>query len=172
MQTAMLLRKIPLRWRLANDSKKADLDYNKILFVYLDIVYPLCNANDRRLFFFVRDPAHLGGLLSGLLCDLGSRSLFGFNGLLLLCGCVAISLLSFFLIKVNWKSAFLFGGALASVRALLEFFFFYFIWGYENIQLIFIQSVLPMLVYTILLMPLFLLLVQKIKEKCDSRWKE
>ncbi len=116
--------------------------------------------------------AAIFGLLSGLLCDLGSRSLFGFNGLLLLCGCVAISLLSFFLIKVNWKSAFLFGGALASVRALLEFFFFYFIWGYENIQLIFIQSVLPMLVYTILLMPLFLLLVQKIKEKCDSRWEE
>ena len=64
------------------------------------------------------------------------------------------------------------GGALAAVRALLEFFFFYLIWGYENIQLVFIHSVLPMLVYTTALMPLFLLLVRKIKEKCDGQWKE
>ena len=112
------------------------------------------------------------GSLSGLLCDLGSQALFGFNGLLVLCGCVTISLLSFFLIKVNWKSASLLGGALAVVRALLEFFFFYLIWGYENIQLVFIHSVLPMLVYTTALMPLFLLLVRKIKEKCDGQWKD
>lgn len=108
----------------------------------------------------------------GLLCDLGSQALFGFNGLLVLCGCVAISLLSFFLIKVNWKSALLLGGALAAIRALLEFFFFYLIWGYENIQLIFIHSVLPIFIYTTVLTPLFLLLIRKIKEKCDGQWKE
>lgn len=112
------------------------------------------------------------GSLSGLLCDLGSQALFGFNGLLVLCGCVAISLLSFFLIKVNWKSALLLGGALAAIRALLEFFFFYLIWGYENIQLIFIHSVLPIFIYTTVLTPLFLLLIRKIKEKCDGQWKE
>ncbi len=50
------------------------------------------------------------GSLCGLLCDLGSQALFGFNGLILLCGCVTISLLCFFSIKVNWKSAFLLGG--------------------------------------------------------------
>lgn len=93
-------------------------------------------------------------------------------GLLVLCGCVAISLLSFFLIKVNWKSALLLGGALAAIRALLEFFFFYLIWGYENIQLIFIHSVLPIFIYTTVLTPLFLLLIRKIKEKCDGQWKE
>ncbi|MDD3192857.1 MAG: hypothetical protein PHE47_03255 [Oscillospiraceae bacterium] len=112
------------------------------------------------------------GAVSGLLCDLGSQALFGFNGLLMLCGCAAISLLSIFLIKVSWKSALLLGGGLAAVRALLEFFFFYGLWGYENVHLILIHSVFPMLIYTVFWMPVFLLLVRKIKEKCDGRWEE
>ena len=68
--------------------------------------------------------------------------------------------------------ALLLGGALAAIRALLEFFFFYLIWGYENIQLIFIHSVLPIFIYTTVLTPLFLLLIRKIKEKCDGQWQE
>ncbi len=117
-------------------------------------------------------PAALFGALSGLLCDLGSQALFGFNGLLMLCGCTAIALLSLFLVKVNWKSALLLGGGLAAIRALLEFFFFYFIWGYAEIQLVFIHSVLPSFIYTVILTPFFLLLIRKIKEKCDGKWKE
>ena len=46
------------------------------------------------------------GSLSGLLCDLGSQALFGFNGLLVLCGCVAISLLSFFRDQLEKRIAF------------------------------------------------------------------
>ena len=112
------------------------------------------------------------GSLSGLLCDLGSQALFGFNGLLVLCGCVAISLLSFFLIKVNWKSALLLGGALAAIRALLEFFFFYLIWGYENIQLIFYPFCITNIHLYHCFDPALLLLIRKIKEKCDGQWKE
>ena len=117
-------------------------------------------------------PAAVFGAVSGLLCDLGSQALFGFNGLVMLCGCTAIALLSLFLVKVNWKSALLLGGGLAALRALLEFFFFYLIWGYEDIQLIFVHRVFPSFVYTVLLTPLFLPLVQKIKAKCDEKWKE
>lgn len=117
-------------------------------------------------------PAAVFGAVSGLLCDLGSQALFGFNGLVMLCGSTSIALLSLFLVKVNWKSALLLGGGLAAARALLEFFFFYLIWGYENIQLIFIHSVLPTFIYTVVLTPLFLSLIRKIKENCDGKWKE
>ncbi|MCI9405352.1 MAG: hypothetical protein HFK04_00330 [Oscillospiraceae bacterium] len=117
-------------------------------------------------------PAAVFGAVSGLLCDLGSQALFGFNGLVMLCGCTAIALLSFFLVKVSWKSALLLGGGLAAIRALVEFFFFYLIWGYENIQLVFIHFVFPTFLYTALLTPFFLLLIQKMKEKCDGQWKE
>ena len=112
------------------------------------------------------------GALSGLLCDMGTQALFGFNGFLMLCGCVAISLLSIFLIKINWKSALLLGSGLAAARALLEFFFFYLIWGYEDIYQVFFYSVCPMFVYTAALTPLFLLLVRHLKETCDSQWRE
>lgn len=124
--------------------KKRIWDFYKILFISAYFNCSLCHANHCGLFFLFRRSsiwvlpfavaismcedvvsAAVFGSLSGLLCDLGSQALFGFNGLLVLCGCVAISLLSFFLIKVNWKSALLLGGALAAIRALLEFFFFY-----------------------------------------------
>lgn len=187
----LCLQQIPLLWRRANDSEKENLDFHKILFISAYFNCSLCHANHGGLFFLFRRSSHLGSPIcrgnfhvrrccvrrrfrfsQRFVCDLGSQALFGFNGLLVLCGCVAISLLSFFLIKVNWKSALLLGGALAAIRALLEFFFFYLIWGYENIQLIFIHSVLPIFIYTTVLTPLFLLLIRKIKEKCDGQWKE
>lgn len=116
--------------------------------------------------------ASLFGMLAGLLCDLGTQSLFGFNGLLMLAGCCAISLLATHLVKANWKSALLLGGALAAARALLEFFFFYLIWGYEKVHLIFIHSVIPTLLYTGLLTPLFLWAVRPFKAYCHSKWEE
>ena len=112
------------------------------------------------------------GGAAGLLCDLGSQSLFGFNGLCMVVGCTAVGLLSIHLVKASWKSALLMGGGLAAVRALLEFFFFYAIWNYEKIWLIFVRSVFPIFVYTVLLTPLFFWLVRKIKSSFDGRWQE
>lgn len=114
----------------------------------------------------------LVGMFAGLFCDLGTQALFGFNGLLLLCGCAAIGLLRVHLVKSNWKSALLYGAVLPLVRALLEFFFFYLIWEYPSVEQIFYHSVLPVYLYTFLLTPPIFLLVQKIQTTFDSRWEE
>lgn len=116
--------------------------------------------------------ASVFGMLAGLLCDMGTQSLFGFNGLILLAGCCGISLLATHLVKANWKSALLLGGAVAGIRALLEFFFFYFIWGFEKIHLVFIQSVIPIFIYTTLLTPLALWAVRPFQVFCHSKWEE
>lgn len=112
------------------------------------------------------------GALSGLFCDLGSQALFGFNGVLMLCGCTTIGLLCLYLVKANWKSALLLGGALGGTRALLEFFFFYLIWNYEGILLVFLRSTVPMFLYTTALTPAFLWLIRKIKAAFDGKWQE
>lgn len=117
-------------------------------------------------------PAALFGGAAGLFCDLGSQALFGFNGLMLLALCSAVSLLSSYLVKAGPKSALLLGAGVAAFRAVFEFFFFYAIWNYPGVNLIFVRATLPVLVYTILLTPPFFLLIRKIKVWLDGKWQE
>ncbi len=109
------LQQNPLLRRMDNDSEKTDLDFHKILlYIFiLFVLYAMQTTAGAFSFFGIRPiwvlpfavaismcedvvSAAVFGSLSGLLCDLGSQALFGFNGLLVLCGCVTISLLSFF----------------------------------------------------------------------------
>jgi rod shape-determining protein MreD len=107
------------------------------------------------------------GAFCGLLCDLGSQSLFGFNGLLLLLCGTAAGLLTIYLVRPSWRSALLFTAAAALLRGLVGFFFAYGMWGYENVSLILLRETLPVALYTAAAGPVFFWLARWYRRKFD-----
>lgn len=97
----------------------------------------------------------LYGALAGLLCGLSSSMVFGFDGLLLLCFCVASGLLVIYLLRRTLMTAYLLVGVSVALRCRLAYFFSYGIWGYEDGGDIFWRSTVWMIFYTSLLTPVF-----------------
>ena len=96
----------------------------------------------------------LFGLLAGILCDTSSNVLFGFQSILYLLICTAVGLLV--------TNSLIFVGCGFAGRLLLEYFFCYAMWGYDNAYLILLQRMLPNLLYTLALTPLWFLLVRRL----------
>ncbi|MDD2955715.1 MAG: rod shape-determining protein MreD [Oscillospiraceae bacterium] len=107
------------------------------------------------------------GAFCGLLCDLGSQTLFGFNGLILLLCCTGVGLLTIYLMRPSWRSALLYTAAVALLRGLIDFFFSYGMWGYEGVSLILLRETLPVAAYTTAVAPLFYLGARWYRAKAD-----
>lgn len=109
------------------------------------------------------------GALAGLLCDLGSFTIFGFNGILVLAGCVAVGLLTIYLMQLKIVNALLLGGGVLLVRGLVEYFFYFQMWGYEGAWRVLVFSTLPTVAYsTAAIVPMYFL-VRRLKNAYDSR---
>ena len=107
------------------------------------------------------------GAFGGLLCDLSSALIYGFNGLLFLILCTAAGLLVFHLMRLTLTNALIFSLIALAVRDLLEFYFLYVLWGYEGASIIFLQKFLPSIFYSLLFTFPYFWLVRKIK----ARWE-
>ncbi len=99
-------------------------------------------------------PAACVGAFSGLLCDLSSGRIEGFNAIILLSGCLFCSLMVTGLMQRSVFSSITLGAVVISVRELLDFFFSFIIWGHEGTYMLFITRVVPTMVYTLLFIPL------------------
>ena len=98
----------------------------------------------------------LTGLICGLLIDLGAGRPSGVNGLFLMILCMFIGLLFIYYIRTWWLTALLFTLATSSIIQLLDFFFFYALWGYDGLGLIFLRHTLPTIGLTTLFsLPLY-----------------
>ena len=104
-------------------------------------------------------------MMAGLLWDISSNRLFGFNGLILLCCGVLISLLCIYYLHTRWLNSLLFCTLAMLVQGLLDYLFYYAIWGYPGVSLILVQNILPTLLYTAAVTPLLFLLVRRIHRK-------
>lgn len=114
----------------------------------------------------------VGGLLgvaAGLLCDTGSSLLFGINSLIFMSACVAIGLLVIYYMQPSLINSMLFTGVLILVRQLFEYFFYYLMWGYENSSIVLVNSMLPTVIYTLAVTPLFYRGVKKMYTWCKER---
>lgn len=112
------------------------------------------------------------GALAGLLCDLASFTIFGFNGILVLGCCVAVGLLTTYLMQLKLTNALLLGFAALFLRGLLEFFFYFQMWGFENGHRIFLFSTLPCILYsTVVIIPMYYL-AQRMKRYFDRKMKD
>lgn len=112
------------------------------------------------------------GALAGLLCDLGSFTIFGFNGILVMAGCVAAGLLTIYLMQLKIVNALLLGGGVLLLRGLLEYFFYFQMWGYDAAWRVLVFSTLPTVVYSIVaILPLYVL-ARWLKNVYDSRIRQ
>lgn len=84
------------------------------------------------------------GMLCGLMMDIANgNSLVGFYALWLLFACPCISLLSRFLIKVNFVSHFVLNFAVSALIALLDMLFLHWVWEGTQSVVSFVRVVLP-----------------------------
>lgn len=98
------------------------------------------------------------GLLAGMLADLGSYNIFGFNTLLLLVSCCAIGLLIIYLMKNSKINAVILSFSVLLLRGFLEYFFVYLIWNYENSWKILLYRILPTIIYSLVfVVPIYIL---------------
>lgn len=104
----------------------------------------------------------LFGLAAGILCDTSAITIFGINSLIYMAACVAIGLLVIYYMQPSHLNSLIFTAIVLIFRQLFEFFFYYVMWGYENISIILLRHMLPVVLLTLLTTPLMFWLVQKV----------
>ncbi|MCL2056913.1 MAG: rod shape-determining protein MreD [Oscillospiraceae bacterium] len=105
------------------------------------------------------------GAAAGLLCDMGSFLLFGFNGFLTCVFCIAVGLLVIYLMRCNLASCFLFCAVFMMARGGLEFFFGYGMWGYDDAGMVFFSGTLPVAVFSAAITPAVYFTVKALHNK-------
>ena len=115
----------------------------------------------------------LFGLFAGILCDTSAITIFGINSLIYMSACVLIGLLVIYYMQPSKLNSLIFTGIVLSFRELFEYFFYYVMWDYENISLVLLHNMLPMIVVTLIFtIPIFCL-VRKIhtiyRQKLSNR---
>ncbi len=100
--------------------------------------------------------------IAGLLWDISSDRLFGFNGLiLLLCG-VTISVVCVYFLHTRMLNAVGFCAGTLLVQGVLDYLFCFLIWRYPGAYSVIYRQILPCAAYTVAVFPLIYLLIRKI----------
>lgn len=102
------------------------------------------------------------GAVAGLLCDMSSRLLFGFNGFIISFLCIGTALLIIYYVHLSLKGAFLFVFLIMLIRGSLESLFAFGMWGYDNSWKLFFLNTLPVIFYSTALVPPYYFLIRKI----------
>ncbi len=111
----------------------------------------------------------LFGILAGMLCDMGARTYFGFNAIVMLIICTLCGIAIVLFIRQSWYNVLLLCAGALFIRGSLEFFFYYGMWGYADTGWIFFWQVLFATVYTALFSPLINIVVKNAKQFFDDR---
>lgn len=114
----------------------------------------------------------LFGMFAGILCDTSSAALFGFQSILYLAICVAVSLIVVYFMQPSAVNSLIFVGSGFAVRLFLEYFFYYLMWGYENHSVILMQNQLPVLLYTLAVTPLIFCFTRKLHRFFEDKMEE
>ena len=104
----------------------------------------------------------LFGLAAGILCDTSGITIFGINSLIYMAACVGIGLLVIYYMQPSRLNSLIFTGFVLVFRQLFEFFFYYVMWGYEDISMILLRHMLPMILLTLLTTPLMFQFVKQV----------
>lgn len=98
-------------------------------------------------------PAMAFGLLSGLFMDFGFSGILGFHALLLAAACYIISLVAANLFQTNFLTAMLFAAVAAASLTILQWVFFYVLYGYKHPVYALTAHYIPAFFYTMILTP-------------------
>ena len=108
------------------------------------------------------------GAFAGLVCDAGSFTVFGFNGLIVAFGCAAVALAMLYLMRQRLLNGMLLCAAVLTVRALLEYLFYFGIWEYAGTTQLLWRTYLPSVIYSTLTVGGYYFLVRGIRGKFDT----
>ncbi|MCX7658686.1 MAG: rod shape-determining protein MreD [Oscillospiraceae bacterium] len=89
------------------------------------------------------------GLFCGFLLDSACGKVFGYNAFVIMVLCMFSSLLFLYLIRRNFFGFFIISAAAIFLHAVLDYFFYYAIWGYENVGLLFWDTYIPQMLWTL-----------------------
>lgn len=110
-------------------------------------------------------PSAVVGALCGVMIDLSCGKLFCSNAIAMTCICVGTALLFMHLLRHNLINAVIATLLCTLVQGLLDFFFCYFMWGYESVSYAFTHYFLPSMGETVLCAVPIYLIFRKIKAK-------
>ena len=94
------------------------------------------------------------GLFCGLLIDFGIGNTLGFHGLLLSVTCYALSLMVINLLQTNLITALLVSLIVLTSIFLLQWVFFYVLFGYDHVIFALVNRYFPRLIYTFVFVPI------------------
>ncbi len=108
------------------------------------------------------------GLLAGFMWDFSSGKTPGFNAAILMLCCIAVSLATMYFAGNNFLNSMLFCGLTMVLQGLLDYLFYYLVWGYENSHLILLRYILPTALYTTAVVPLFFFPLRWLHRKFEN----
>lgn len=97
------------------------------------------------------------GIAAGLLIDMGGSDLLGFHAILLAVLCFVIGSMTMQIFRTNLLVALLSSLVAVPLVIVLQWVFFYIVPGYGDVQYVFMTSILPKMIYTFAVTPLFYL---------------
>lgn len=110
-------------------------------------------------------PSTVFAMFTGLLWDMSSSKLMGFNAIILVTGGVFISLLCIYYLHTKLINTVIFCAIMLLIQGSLDYFFYFELWGLEGRQLIFLTEILPTAAYSLLtVFPLYFI-IKKISYK-------
>lgn len=109
------------------------------------------------------------GVAAGFMWDYSSGKVAGFNAAILMICCIAISLLTLYLVGNNSLNAMFLCAGTMVIQGLLDFLFGYVIHGYENSWYILVRYILPIILYTVIITPFVFWLVRFVHNWFEKR---
>ena len=99
-------------------------------------------------------------LVGGLLCDFTSTMLLGVNAFIFFIFAIITRLLSRYLLRPTIVNGWFFSAVTAIVRAAVEYYLMYSMWGYEYAPMVFWRKLFPVAIYTIVIAPILFYIVR------------
>lgn len=90
----------------------------------------------------------LFGFFAGLLCDSTSETVFGFNAFIFLSFCVLAGLSTIYIFRRSTMNIMLLCLGAIFLRSVLEFFFAYVLYQYQDLEIFFYTILAPQIVFT------------------------
>ena len=98
-------------------------------------------------------PAMFFGLFGGLLMDFGFSGTLGFHGMLLAVCCYIVAFIAANLLQTNFITTMIIALVCAASVTVLQWLFFYVLYGYGSPVYALVYHYVPVFVYTMVLMP-------------------
>lgn len=113
-------------------------------------------------------PSAIFSMITGLLWDVTSDKLLGFNAIILLCFGLLISLLFVYYLHTKLINSAIFCLAVLLLQGLLDYFFHFIIWDTQGAFDIFLLQIIPSAFYSIAFVVPFYYLVRSISNRFNE----